>query len=166
MLGHVSNTNFMKYSAVLKFSSWSSGSTKEVSAGSGKKKTLLKRRNWPWRGFDSSPLTLKKIGSLKETLTISQAVLFVNARRKQSGWVGVWRERVYDLCSAGVLQHQSEWCQDQLGSNVYSVRALILLVLTSCFILKCGVILGFLSTFPHVIGLPSLMCSTCVSLSP
>lgn len=96
----------------------------------------------------------------------SQAVLFVNARRKQSGWVGVWRERVYDLCSAGVLQHPSEWCQDQLGSNVYSVRVLILVVLTSCFILKCGVILGFLSTFPHVIALPSLMCSTCVSLSP
>lgn len=130
------------------------------------KNSLLKRRNWPWRGFNSTPLTLKKIGSLKETLTISQAVLDVNARRKQSGCVGVWRERVYDLCSAGVLLHPSEWCQDQLGSSVYSVRVLILVFLTSCFILKCGVILGFLSTFPHVIGLPSLMCSTCVLLSP
>lgn len=50
-LGHVSNTNFMKYSAVLKFSSWSSGSTKEVSAGSGKKKILVKKEELTLEGI-------------------------------------------------------------------------------------------------------------------
>lgn len=49
-LGHVSNTNFMKYSAVLKFSSWSSGSTKEVSADL-VKKILVKKEELTLEGI-------------------------------------------------------------------------------------------------------------------
>lgn len=91
---------------------------------------------------------------LYETLTISQAVLCVNNRRKQSGWVGVWRSDSSRSVFSGVLLQPSS--HDQLGSSVYSLRVVILVLLPSRFILKSGVIFGFLSAFPPVwLGCPA-----------
>lgn len=142
----------------------------EVSAEPGKKKSFFKRRNWPWRRFNSSPLPLKKksgscqtLCDLYESLTMRQTVIFVNTRRREE-WL-----LVSDSLSWQSLfcWSSAEWCQDQWRSSVCSVQDFILFLLTSCLILKSGVILVFLSSFPPVwFGCLSLMCSTCVSSPP